>query len=464
MKILITGATGLIGNHLGIELARSGHALTALTRSGRSVELSFPARCIAWDHKTQIAKDTLDPKSDGFDVVIHLAGEPVAQRWTRKSKQRIYDSRVNSTKQLISSVQSLSKKPSLWINASAIGIYGPSPDNVSAKTGFNESSPAGTGFLADVCRDWEAAASANDPGIRKVFARFGVVLSGDSGALPEMMNPFYYGVGGPIGSGKQMMSWIHIKDAVRAIIHCIDTPSIQGPVNLVASEPVSNATFSKHLGKAMKTPSAMPVPPLALKLAFGEMSSILTASSAVMPQKLIESGFKFQFADPENALLDLIDQKLPRGARVFTARQWLPGTPEDNFPFFSAAENLEKITPPWLNFRITKKSSDEMKSGLLIDYRLRIKGMPVSWRTRIEDWDPPRKFVDTQLKGPYRIWHHTHSFEPLAGGTLMTDRVIYKMYVWPLGDVALPMVKNDVKTIFAFRRKTLEKLGSSGTV
>ena len=113
MKILITGATGLIGTHLGIELARSGHSLTALTRSGRSVELSFPARCIAWDHKSQISKDTLDPKSEGFDIVIHLAGEPVAQRWTRKSKQRILDSRVNSTKQLISSVQSLGRKPSL---------------------------------------------------------------------------------------------------------------------------------------------------------------------------------------------------------------------------------------------------------------------------------------------------------------------------------------------------------------
>lgn len=455
MRILITGATGLIGNQLGIELARLGHELTAVTRSGRSIDLAFPARCVAWDYKTTLPAKLLDPDAHGFDAVIHLAGEPVAQRWTKKAKQRIYDSRVLSTKLLITSVGQLSKQPSVWVNASAIGIYGESPANISSTNYFSEDSPAGKGFLADVCKDWEQATDALSPSTRKVFARFGVVLSIEGGALPEMMNPFYYGLGGPIGSGQHMMSWIHVSDAARAIIHCLNSDGVKGAVNIVAPTPISNADFSRKLGSAMKMPAVLPAPKMALRLAFGDMSSILTASSAIVPQKLVTSGFKFNFPELEQALGDLIDPKLPRGARVFMARQWLPGSPESNFPFFSAAENLEKITPPWLNFRITKKSSDEMKSGLLIDYKLKIKGLPVSWRTRIEDWDPPRKFVDTQLRGPYKIWHHTHSFEPLAGGTLMTDRVIYKMYVWPFGDVALPMVKNDVRTIFGYRRTKL---------
>jgi uncharacterized protein (TIGR01777 family) len=207
MRILLTGATGLIGNHLGIELVRLGHDITALTRSGRDIDLPFPAHCQAWDHLSELPTNRLDSSATGFDAVIHLAGEPVAQRWTKKAKQRIYDSRVTSTTSLIRSVQKLERKPNVWINASAVGIYGASPDHVSAKGFFTEDSPAGTGFLADVCKDWEAATSEIDPTVRKVFTRFGIVLSTDGGALPQMMNPFYYGTGGAIGSGKQFMSW-----------------------------------------------------------------------------------------------------------------------------------------------------------------------------------------------------------------------------------------------------------------
>jgi uncharacterized protein (TIGR01777 family) len=451
MKILMTGATGLIGGHLGITLTRLGHQLTVLTRDGNPSKIGFPARVIAWDHRSSLEPRILSPDQTPFDAVIHLAGEPVAQRWTTSIKKRIYDSRVLSTRALVQSLSTLRGKDFTWLNASAIGFYGD-----AGRSPVSESTPAGHGFLADVCKDWEAACQQEHA--RIIQLRFGVILSDEGGALPKMILPFRYGFGGPIGNGAQGMPWIHLEDTVAAIVHCLNTPSIKGPVNVVASESVSNAVFSETLAKALGTWSLLPAPPAALKLILGEMSSILTTGAFVKPDVLMASGFRFRYASVEEALKHLIPQNLPRGARIYTARQWIDGSPEQNFPFFSAAENLERITPPWLHFRITGKSSESMGSGLLIDYKLRIKGLPVRWRTRIEDWNPPQSFVDTQLQGPYKIWHHTHNFESLGGGTLMTDRVIYKMRFWPFGDAALPMVNQDVKTIFGYRRKVLAEL------
>jgi uncharacterized protein (TIGR01777 family) len=452
MKILLTGATGLVGGQLGVALTRAGHHITALTRDGNATKLGFPARVIAWDHKSILDPRVLSPDKIPFSAVIHLSGEPVAQRWTASSKKRIYDSRVISTKSLSRSVESLLSAQATWINASAIGFYG--VDGPQAAT--TEGAPPGTGFLADVCKDWEAACPTGE--LRTIKLRLGVILSHEGGALPKMTLPFHYGFGGPIGDGQQALAWIHIDDTIAAIMHCLNTPSIRGPINVVAPECVSNTDFSSALAKVMGTWSLLPAPAVALRLLLGEMSSMLTQGVRVKPDTLLASGFQFQYPTVAIALRQLFPESLPRGARVYTARQWIDGSPEQNFPFFSAAENLERITPPWLHFRITGKSSETMGSGLLIDYKLRIKGLPVRWRTRIEDWNPPKSFVDTQLRGPYKIWHHTHNFEPLGGGTLMTDRVIYKMRFWPFGDVALPMVKQDVKTIFGYRRKVLADL------
>jgi uncharacterized protein (TIGR01777 family) len=455
MQILLTGGTGLIGSHLGIELVRAGHSITALTRSGRANDLPFPATCMAWDHKSEISAEKLDPSGAGFDVIIHLAGEPVAQRWTSATKKRIRDSRVISTKALVSSVLNLSRRPATWINASAIGIYG---NSVNPK--LTEESTPGEGFLVDVCKEWEGALNAIDPSVRQAFVRLGVVLSGEGGALPKMMLPFRYGLGGPIGDGHQCMSWIHLHDVVHSILHVMNTESLKGPVNLVAPNPTTNLEFTAALGRALHKPAFFPVPKLVLSLALGAMSQVITDSASVYPEKLLNSGFQFKFPDLKSALADILTSDIPTGARVLVARQWIIGTPEENFTFFAAAENLERITPPWLNFRITKKSSETMAAGLLIDYKLKIKGLPIRWRTRIENWNPPKEFVDTQLRGPYNLWHHTHKFERLGKGTLMTDRVIYKMHFWPFGDVALPVVSNDVKTIFAYRKKVIEKLFS----
>jgi ligand-binding SRPBCC domain-containing protein len=276
-----------------------------------------------------------------------------------------------------------------------------------------------------------------------------------------MMLPFVYGLGGPLGHGRQFMSWIHIDDAVQGIMKALEDSSIKGPVNIVAPEAVTNTQLTKALAVKTRLPAIFRAPAFVLKLVLGEMSSMLLGSSNVRPGVLITSGFKFQFPDISTALSDLLAYSQPHGTRLFVARQWITGSPSENFPFFSAAENLETITPPWLNFRIVAKSTPDISEGTLIDYKLKIKGVPVRWRTRIENWAPPHKFVDTQLRGPYKTWHHTHRFEQLGNGTLMTDIVRYRMHAWPFGDFALPMVKNDVYSIFKYRRQVIEKTLSS---
>jgi len=459
LRILMTGATGLIGSQLGIALVKSGHDLTVLSRRGNARDLCFPARCLAWDHVSPLPESVLFSSKDQYDAVIHLAGESVAQRWNRTIKQKIHDSRVKSTKALISSFANQKRFPKIWLNASAIGIYGD-----TGLREIDESQGAASGFLPKVCVDWEKQLEHLPSSTRTATLRFGVVLSNEAGALPQMIQPFIYGLGGPIGNGQEFLSWVHLDDAVAAIIHTLNTESLVGPINIVAPEAATNKTLTHEIAKNVKMPAWFPVPKFLIRLLFGEMSTILLTSAKVTPRKLNESGFKFTYPLISDAIRNLLAYVQPRGTRLFVARQWISGDPTTHFPFFSAAENLETITPPWLNFRIIGKSTANIQEGTLIDYKLRIKGLPVKWRTRIENWDPPHKFVDTQLRGPYRTWHHTHLFEKLGGGTLMTDRVLYRMYFWPFGDVGLPMVKNDVKAIFNYRKQVIEKILGSKSV
>lgn len=459
MRILMTGATGLIGSQLGISLVKDGHELTVLSRRGNPRDLSFPARCLAWDHLNPLSESVLFGSKDQYDAVIHLAGETVAQRWNKSVKQKIHDSRVKSTKALIASFANQKRFPRVWLNASAIGIYGG-----TGQADLDENSVTASGFLPKVCVEWEKPLETIPSTTRTASLRFGVVLSNEGGALPQMTQPFIYGLGGPIGHGNDFLSWIHVDDTVKAIIHTLNTDSLNGPINIVAPEAVTNQILTREIAKSVRMPAWFPVPKFLIRLLFGEMSTILLASAKVNPRKLLDSGFTFTYPSLSTAIENLLAYCQPRGTRLFVMRQWVHGEPATHFPFFSAAENLETITPPWLNFRIIGKSTANIQEGTLIDYKLRIKGLPVKWRTRIENWDPPHKFVDTQLRGPYRTWHHTHLFEKLGGGTLMTDRVLYRMYFWPFGDVGLPMVKNDVMTIFNYRKQVIEKLlGSKNT-
>jgi uncharacterized protein (TIGR01777 family) len=293
MKILISGASGLIGSALVPFLTTGGHTVARLTRGGSAA----PPNAITWDP----IRGVIDAAAlEGFDAVVHLAGENIASgRWTAEKKARIYDSRIEGTKRLVQALTGLTRPPQVLVAASAIGYYGDRGADV-----VDEDSAAGSGFLADVVREWEAATRpAAARGMRVVNLRFGVVLSAAGGALATMLPPFRLGAGGPIGGGAQYMSWVAIDDVIGAVLHALSTPSLSGPVNVVAPRPVPNLEFTKTLGRVLSRPTVMPLPAFAVKLAFGEMGKeLLLASTRVDPRRLTQSGYEFRFPELEPAL------------------------------------------------------------------------------------------------------------------------------------------------------------------
>ncbi|MFA6563464.1 MAG: TIGR01777 family oxidoreductase [Verrucomicrobiia bacterium] len=283
MKVLLTGAGGLVGGALAPLLTGIGHSITRVSHSQPWPELA------------------------GHDAVVHLAGENIAAgRWTPERKTRIRDSRAQMTRQLCETVTKLASPPRVIVCASAIGYYGNRGDEI-----LREESAAGADFLAGVCRDWEAATKpAVDAGIRVVNLRFGVILSATGGALAKMLTPFKLGLGGVIGGGQQWMSWIALDDAVGIIIHALTDETLRGPVNVVASQPVTNREFAKTLGRVLRRPTAFPVPAFVLRLALGEMAdALLLSSQRVEPAKLVASGYKFRFPELEGALRHLLSKQ-----------------------------------------------------------------------------------------------------------------------------------------------------------
>lgn len=290
--VAVSGATGMIGGALVARLRERGHAVRRLVRpSTRASEGD-----IVWDP----AAGRLDAAAlEGVDAVVHLAGEPIAQRWTAQAKRAIRESRIAATALLARTIATLGRKPRVLASGSAIGFYGDRGDEP-----LDERSPAGTGFLADLAREWEAAtAPAAAADIRVVLLRTGIVLSAEGGALARLLPPFRLGVGGPIGSGRQWMSWIGLEDQLRAIELAIATPSLHGPVNLVAPDPVTNAAFATALGHALHRPAIVPVPALVLELMYGEMArETILAGQRVAPRALLDAGFEFRHPDLAGAL------------------------------------------------------------------------------------------------------------------------------------------------------------------
>jgi uncharacterized protein (TIGR01777 family) len=289
-RILLSGASGLLGSALLLSLKSRGFQVVQLVRGD-----SVGDDQISWDPLQPVSPETVS----GFDTIIHLSGETVVGRWTDVKKTKIRESRVVSTRNLAQALAKKAEKPRVLITASAIGYYGDRGDEV-----LRESSSSGSGFLAGVCREWEEAAQpAADAGIRSTQLRTGVVLTASGGALKKMLAPFRMGVGGNVGDGRQWMSWIHIQDWVGAVHHILKTDLLQGPVNLVAPKPVTNAEFTKTLGSVLSRPTIFPVPAFAAKLAFGQMGEeVLLASQRVEPNKLVTSGYPFQYSDLRKAL------------------------------------------------------------------------------------------------------------------------------------------------------------------
>jgi len=296
-RILVSGVSGPIGAALLPFLKTREYDVVRLVRG--------PAQGgeqISWDPAKPIA-----PKSvSGFDAVIHLAGESIVGRWTAAKKAKIRDSRVMGTRHLAQALAQASVKPQVFVCSSAIGYYGDRGEEL-----LNEQSAPGTGFLSEVCREWEASTQpAADAGIRTVQIRTGVVLSPKGGALGKMLTPFKMGVGGRIGNGRQWMSWIDVQDMIGAIHHILKTDLLQGPVNMVAPQSVTNAEFTKTLASVLSRPAIFPMPALAVKLAFGEMGeTVLLGSQHVEPARLISSGYPFRFQDLQACLKHLLGKE-----------------------------------------------------------------------------------------------------------------------------------------------------------
>jgi uncharacterized protein (TIGR01777 family) len=293
MRILISGAKGFIGGPLSESLKQQGHEIVALTRTRPG-----PGdNAVHWHPVTGIVDPT---KLEGFDAMVHLAGENIAAgRWTAEKKASLRESRVRGTHTLCAAIEKLKAPPKVLACASAIGYYGDRGEEV-----LDEDSLPGTGFLPDLCRDWEeATAPAADRGIRVARVRIGVVLDPAGGALQKMLLPFKLGGGGVIGSGKQYWSWITRADVIGAIQHVLNTEALRGPVNFVAPQPVTNYEFTKTLGKVLHRPTILPMPAFAARLALGEMAdALLLASARVMPKRLQETGYTFQHPRLEEAL------------------------------------------------------------------------------------------------------------------------------------------------------------------
>jgi hypothetical protein len=305
MNVLISGATGLIGTALVEALGAVGHHVGRLVRPGTPLG----ADDVTWDP----AAGQLDPAGlEGRDAFVHLSGENIAKRWTEDVKRAIRDSRVESTRLLCRTLASLARPPAVLACASAIGYYGHRGEEV-----LTEDSAAGTGFLADVCRDWEAATQpAAEAGIRVVILRFGMVLSPAGGALKEMLKAFRMGLGGRVGDGDQYWSWIDLLDAARSALHALTTDSLRGPVNVTAPRPATNHEFTEALGAILHRPTLLPAPAFALRLALGEMAdALLLASTRAEPRKLTQSGFAFERPNLREALEHLLGEEATAGNR-----------------------------------------------------------------------------------------------------------------------------------------------------
>ncbi len=299
MRVIVTGGTGFIGPKLCERLVARGHDVIALTRdASRSRDHVHPkVRVVSWAEGA-----AWEGFVDGAGALVNLAGESIAQRWTASAKERIAKSRLNAAARLRAAAERAAQKPGVLVNASAVGYYGPHGDEI-----LDEGAPAGEGFLAKVCVDWEAAArSLETLGTRVAMLRTGVVLGGEGGALAKMLPPFKAFLGGPLGTGRQWMSWIHRDDLVELYVFAVENSAVSGPVNATAPNPVTMRDFATALGRALHRPSFTKAPAAAIRVALGEMATVVLDGQRVVPKKALDLGFKFQFTDVLAALRDAV--------------------------------------------------------------------------------------------------------------------------------------------------------------
>ncbi len=447
MRVLMTGATGLIGREVGKLLAARGDTLVCLVRNAPVARhrLPFPATCFDWDHRHDVPAQALA----AVDAIVNLAGEPVAEkRWSSTQKGLIRDTRVLGTRRLVEAALGNGPHLKAFVQGSAIGYYGDRGD-----APLHANSAMGTGFLAGVVGAWEAELgplTQQRPDVRVAIVRTGIVLARQGGALTKMLPLFRESAGGRVGCGRQWMSWIHVDDIAALFLHALDSQA-RNVLEGVSPQPVTNREFTKSLCRSLGVRENAPAPSLAIRAIYGEMGGIVLESAKVEPRRTLASGFRFRFESLDDAFADLLTP-LQGSTREKVSEQWVPHAPDAIWPYFSDERNLEELTPDFLRFKVLGKSTREIGEGTLIDYRLKLNGIPIDWQSRIEDWQPARRFVDTQVKGPYSYWRHAHEFIPLASGTLMRDVVRYRLpFGWLGSVVAGRKVESRVNQIFSHR-------------
>lgn len=467
--VLVTGATGFVGRQVCLRLAREGVRVIAWVRSPAQ------ARGSLGQGPELLAVDAPAPELvaalERCDAVIHLAGAGIFdRRWSAERKRELRASRVDTTTRLVEALARTSRKPAL-VSASAVGWYGPRGDEA-----LDEDSAPGSDYLGGLCQAWEQSAlAARAHGVRVAIARIGIVLGLGGGALERMLPPFRLGLGGPLGPGRQWMSWIHAEDLVELLVRAARDERFQGVFNAVAPTPATNRDFTRALAGALRRPAFLPAPAFALRIALGEAANVLLTGQRVTPRRAREWGFEFRFPTLESALEQLVGRAtsvsigpardvpdceyLKRSApRYLLAQETrIPAPLEEVFEFFSRAENLGAITPAAMSFRMLAPAGQPMHSGREIDYAIRVGPVPMRWRSRIEEFKPLEQFVDSQLRGPYANWWHEHRFERSPeGGTVMRDRVWYAPPLGPLGAVAQRvLIAPQLEAIFRYREHAI---------
>jgi uncharacterized protein (TIGR01777 family) len=447
---LLIGGSGFIGSALGEYFVKNGWIIHLLSRTVKTNQTAFPCIQYLWD-----GKNIPEPAFDGVTAVINLAGQGIADKaWTTSYRKSILESRVNSTRALTEALTRIKQIPAVVIQASAIGYYGMEGRSESC----SEEASAGHDFLAEVATAWEQETKNIAKYTRLVVARIGLVFGWEGGALPTLWDIYASGHGGILGTGKQWMNWIHITDLVRFFFNAADSTRFKGIYNLVAPGNIDNLTFHQLL--ASQTPSIrmMKIPAIAVKMRMGDRADLVLKGPRVLSTKLSEEGFTFLFPEFSEALNELLKERTHSSLHYVKVKQWIPISIAEVWNFVSSADNLERITPPWLGFQIKQMSTLKIESGTRITYSLNLHGIPLTWQSHVSEWRPKIEFVDEQEKGPYRIWFHRHVFTELAGGTLIEDRVEYQIPLFPLGEVALPFVKKDLSRIFTYRKEAIAKL------
>ena len=451
-KVGVTGADGFIGRALVTALVGRGDYVRALVRHPDRAKLPAGVDVRRVDVMQFIPANVLGE----LDAVIHLAGESVAGRWTAEKKRAIHDSRQIGTRNLVNALLIGERPPKVLLSASASGYYGDRGD-----APLEESARPGNDFLARVCIDWEAEAlRAAHFGVRVVCLRQGLVWGSGGGALQAMLPAFKWGAGGPLGSGKQWWPWIHLDDLVRLFLFALDDEQLSGALNAVSPDVASNARFARALGHALNRPALAPAPSVALKLLLGEFAESLLASQLMLPGKADDRGFVWQQELLEQALLGIFQSARPPALEHLESNELIAAGYDRVFQFFSQPANLAALTPPSVGFEMLTPEPIAMRRGALIEYKLKVRGLPIRWKTLVVRWRPDEGFTDVQLRGPYQLWRHRHGFAARDGGTLVRDRVDYSLPHAPLSNIALPFVRREVEEIFRYRKARIAELMS----